>query len=366
MLIEQAVFTSARTDRGRGYHLVATSPGIRPEDARQLTAWAPAHGSLCGGGSDAQSINFHPLASGAVCISRSAAAGAEYSGRTGPRVYTQFFVVPAEVLARFANNPLALLRAARVHGALKFYDPVPPILPAFDLPSRTAAVDEGLLVDLTERLGPRPFAWLVEKALTADTLVLVNTPHAEGLLAGLLNCLPVECRPELSFATGLVYSPRRPFRINVVEADLAEQRRLARQPGVTLLNLGDPPPADFIPTGWAAYLEEAIRSDRLTAVAAELNRTRLGLRLSDLAWLSDQLRARLRTARSAPPASSAPSGEPPAPHIVRPPAHGRFESSGERSDGGDTFRQSHAPHKHVAAPRMSELNPEPAKKFGRP
>ena len=209
------------------------------------------------------SINFHPLASGALCVSRSAAAGSEYSGRSGPRVYTQFFVVPAEVLARFANNPLALLRAARVHGALKLYDPVPSMLPAFDLPGRTAAVDEGLLAELVERLGPRQLAWLVEKAVLADTLVLVGTPHAEWLLAGLLNCMPVECRPELSFATGLVYSPRRPFRISVVEADDAEQRRLARQPGVTLVNLADAPPDDFIPTGWAAYLEEAIRSDRL-------------------------------------------------------------------------------------------------------
>ena len=134
---------------------------------------------------------------------------------------------------------------------------MPPILPAFDLPGRTAAVDEGLLVDLTERLGPRRMAWLVEKVLSADSLVLVEAPHAEGLLAGLLNCLPVECRPEMSFATGLVYSPRRPFRVNVVEAD-APAARLARQPGVTLLNLADKPPADFAPTGWAAYLEEAV------------------------------------------------------------------------------------------------------------
>ncbi len=361
MLIEQAVFTSARTDRARGYHLVAGSPGIRVEDARQLTAWAPAHGSLCGSEPDAQSVNFHPLASGAVCVSRSAAAGAEYSGRSGPRVYTQFFVVPAEVLARFANNPLAFLRAVRVHGALKLFDPVPSILPAFDLPGRTAAVDEGLLVDLTERLGPRRMAWLVEKALSADSLVLVEAPHAEGLLAGLLNCLPVECRPEMSFATGLVYSPRRPFRINVVEADAAERRRLARQPGVTLLNLTDEPPADFAPTGWAAYLEEAVHSDRLTSVAAELNRTRAGLRLSDLSWLSEQLRSRLHTAAAAP-SPSAPCGEPPAPHIVHPAAYSRETPSHDDPDSPDVRRQSHAAHKHLAAPRMSELDQPPVVK----
>lgn len=357
MLIEQAVFTSARTDRGRGYHLVATSPGVRPEDARQLTAWAPAHGSLCGPGGDAQSVNFHPLASGSICISRSTAAGAEYSGRPGPRVYTQFFLVPPDILSRFANNPLALLRAARLHGALKLYDPVPAMLPAFDLPGRTAAVDEGLLVELTERLGPRRAAWLLEQALQADTLVLVNVEHAESLLAGLLNCLPVECRPELSFATGLVYSPRRPFRISVVEADTAEQHRLARQPGAKLFDLADEPPADFIPAGWAAYLEEAIGSDRLTAVVAELNRARPGLRLSDLAWLSDQLRSRLRAAASAPAASSH-FAEPPAPHIVRPLLPVRRDSTAEAPNASDIRRRSHSPHKNIAAPRTSELSPE--------
>jgi hypothetical protein len=363
MLIEQAVFTSARTDHGRGYHLVATSPGIRPEDARQLTAWAPAHGSLCSNAESAQSVNFHPLASGAACISRSAAAGPEYSGRSGPRIYTQFFIVPPQALARFANSPLALLHSARVHGALKLYDPVPPILPAFDLPGRTAAVDEGLLAEMTERFGPRKIAWLVDSALLADMLVVVGSPHPESLLAGLLNLLPVECRSELSFATGLIYSPRRPFRISVVDIDEAEQRRLARQPGVTPLNLTDEPPADFTPTGWAAYVEEAIRSDQLTTLAAELHRTRQGLRLSDLAWLSEQLRSRLRTACSAPVASTI-SAEPPAPHIRRLISNGRVEparqeTNGELSGGGGVVRHPHASHDHLAAPVSSGLNPLP-------
>ncbi|HEX3998854.1 MAG TPA: hypothetical protein VHX65_09915 [Pirellulales bacterium] len=370
MLIEQAVFTSARTDRGRGYHLVATSPGIRPEDARQLTAWAPAHGSLCDAGAGGRSVNFHPLASGALCVSRSTAAGAEYSGRSGPRVYTQFFIVPADVLARFANNPLALLHSARVYGALKLYDPVPPILPAFDLPGRVAAVDEGLLAEFAERLGPRRIARLMDAALRADALVLVGARHSEGLLAGLLNCLPVECRSEVSFATGLAYSPRRPFRINVVEVDEAEQRRLARQPGTTLLNLADEAASDFVPTGWAAYLEQAIRSDRLTTLAAELHRTRAGLRLSDLAWLSDQLKARLHagTPLPDPPAIYA---EPPAPHITRlasawGPAQPSREPDGsgpEASEfrGSDILRQPHAPHQQPARPRSSGLDPQAPK-----
>ncbi len=364
-LIEQAVFTSARTDRGRGYHLVASSAGIRPEDARQLTAWAPAHGSLCSAAANAQSVNFHPLASGALCVAHSASAGPEYSGRNGPRVYTQFFVVPPNVLARFGNNPLALLHAARVQGALKFYDPVPAMLPAFELPGRAAAVDEGLLAEMTDRVGPRQIAWIMENALLADSLVLTGAEHPEALVAALLNFLPVECRSELSFATGLVYSPRRPFRIGVVEVDEAEQRRLTRQPGVTLVDLRNEPPHDFLPTGWAAYLEEAIRSDRLTIVAAELHRTRLGLRLSDLAWLSDQLRGRLRETTS-PPVPLRATSEPPAPHIARLAAVGRGGSNDDQdsSDGADPvglIRQPHAPHNRPAAPLSSGLDSQPPK-----
>ena len=46
-------------------------------------------------------------------MSKSVAAGPEYSGRGGWRVFTQCLVVPADDLARFANNPFAVLRAAQ-------------------------------------------------------------------------------------------------------------------------------------------------------------------------------------------------------------------------------------------------------------
>ena len=116
MLIEQAVFTSARTDRARGYHLVAGSPGIRVQDARQLSALGRRMAPFAARNWMRRASIFirWQAAPFAFCA---AAAGAEYSGRSGPRVYTQFFVVPAEVLARFANNPLAFLRAARCMAA---------------------------------------------------------------------------------------------------------------------------------------------------------------------------------------------------------------------------------------------------------
>ena len=46
--IEQAIFTSAKSDRASGYHLVSRSPGITEADARDLASWGPSHDSLLG------------------------------------------------------------------------------------------------------------------------------------------------------------------------------------------------------------------------------------------------------------------------------------------------------------------------------
>jgi hypothetical protein len=295
MLIEQAVFASTPSMPTHNYQLVAKSMGVTAADARELAAWGPADGALCGQSEASTSVNFHPLPSGASCVGYSLAVGSGNSGRNGLRVYTQCLVVPPEDLARFANNPFAMLRAARSIGLLKIHDSASASLPPLQLPGHAAAVDEGLLGELVDRWGPRRLAWLVQAALAADALVLVGVDNADRLVAGLLNCLPVECRPELSFATGLEYSQRRPYRLNTVVADAAECRRIGRQMGVTLLNVNDEPPPDFEPTGWAGYLEATARADRLAGFALELNRSRAGLRISDLSWLARQLSERLQS-----------------------------------------------------------------------
>jgi hypothetical protein len=43
--IEQAIYTSAVTKRGAGYQIVAQSPGLHDEDARELAVWCPSHDS---------------------------------------------------------------------------------------------------------------------------------------------------------------------------------------------------------------------------------------------------------------------------------------------------------------------------------
>src|SRR3569623_648025 len=123
--IEQAIFTSVKRTRLDGYQLATASRGITAEISRELTIWGPAHDSLWDMRRDARSVNFFPLTIGGYCLSITTVAGAEYSGRGGGRIYTQMFVLPPEVLARFANDPFHVLRALAASGRLLVPDKVP-------------------------------------------------------------------------------------------------------------------------------------------------------------------------------------------------------------------------------------------------
>lgn len=309
MLIEQAIFTSARTERAAGYQLASCSPGITDADARELAVWGPAHDSLLEGQGEQCSTNFHRLASGAFAISRTTRAGAEYSGRGGARVYTQFLVVPAEHLARFANNPFAVLRAATASGALEIRDKIPAALEPLRLVGRAPAVDRELLAQLSCRPGPATMAMFVQAALSSDHLGVAALMPADALLAGLINLLPVECRVEFSFSTGLKFSPSRPFRVSVLPNDPTSWRAIGRH-GVTLLNLdSDESTSDLPWEGWAGCVEEVLKEGRISLFAAQLDRQRPALSTANLPLVAEEMHVLLRPTALSPvgnPAGTSP------------------------------------------------------------
>jgi hypothetical protein len=242
LFVEQAIFTSAETARGEGYQLVSASGGLSAADARALALWSPSHGALLLEGAAAQSVNFHPLPSGAYCVARARPMGREPSGRRGERLHTHCLVAAPELLARFANNPFALLQAAVAGGALAAAEATPaaPLEP-LALVGRARAVNEPLVERVCAELGRERMAALMDAAIQQRPLGVCCRLPAEELFAALLNLLPVERRPEFSFSTGLKYSPRRPFRLIAAPADEAEQERLARQFQVTVLRLDEHP-----------------------------------------------------------------------------------------------------------------------------
>lgn len=275
MLVEQAIFTSLKTRRQEGYQLAATSPGITSDVAKELAHWGPAHDSLVLNDFGQTSINFHPLDAGGYCLSRTVADGDEYSGRGGPRIYTQMFVVPEGVLARFANQPLAVLEALAGAGHIAVHATPPEELPSISLVGRAGLVNQLRLAELAASPGIELMLGLLELALTAPRLAL-RSPHVplERLFSGLLWLLPPNRRLDYSFSSGLRFSPRRPVRWIALPPDASEQRNLTRSSGATSLDLEreTPPPADAQRRGWAYLVRDVLHSGHASLLPELLRR----------------------------------------------------------------------------------------------
>jgi hypothetical protein len=332
VLIGQAIFTSTKTNRAQGYQVACHSDGISSEDLQELNVWGPSHDSLLHADRGAASYNFFPLPSGAYCVSRTTAHGAEYSGR-GQQIYTHNLVVPAEALARFGNNPFGVLRAATATGLLQLDEEIPSRLDPVQLNGRSNPVDQMLLTQVVGKLGPLRMATLVQATLRSERLAVLSDQKSELVFQALVNCLPVNVRPRHSFSTGLRYSTRRPFQLLSLGDDQAERRRLSRQGDIAVLDLAqvDSKGPFANPEGWAGLVAFALASGKATVLAGPESLSASASR-EELDELGEELKAQLsgatkKTSRptngtpgnssrlSSPPVTVAPSSEQPTPTI---------------------------------------------------
>ncbi len=312
-MIEQAVFTSAPTHRATGYQLIGRSPGLAEDDARELAVWGPSHDSLLDLGPDAASINFHPLPSGAYCVSRTVSAGFEYSGRGGHRVYTQSLILPPEVLQRFANNAFAVVRAAMAGGMFQVFDPVPSCLPAIMLVGGATPVEQNLLARITAQFGADRLAQFIQAAMDSECLAVAADEWNADLIAGLLNCLPPHVRPEYPFSTGLKHSSRRPFRVLGLSSDPAEHRWISQCARVTLLDFTVSNPMPTLPLdGWPRFVGRVLATRRTSLLAAEFAKRHTEFTTDDLHALGLQLLEEVDASelRGGEPESAESDGEP--------------------------------------------------------
>ena len=356
--IEQAVFTSAQTDRSAGYQVVATSPGVCAADVRELAVWGPSHDAMISSATGATSVNFHPLPSGAYCISRTTPSGPEYSGRRGARIYTQCLVVSPESLGRFANNPFALLKAVSAGGSLRAYDKVPKRLSRLRLVGRASAVDESLLGQLCPDPGPRWMAAIVQAALNSPAVALAGDFPAEKIVAGLINCMPPECRANFSFSTGLKLSSRRPFRVVALPSEGDEQRRANRLHDLSVLNLDEEPPSEFTPTeSWARLVERVIESSQVPFLSRHLSEDRDDCSLENLGVFGLRLLGELDASRAESKPAEATTFAPEQPpcskntgslHRLRPPTTPSRRGL-DAPDGNSAYRRGHEPHERFQA-----------------
>ena len=212
-----------------GYQLAAVSPGISPEEDRELVKWGPGHDALHSGLSAAESVNYHQMQSGAHCVSQTVSAGREYSGRGGQRIYTQMFLVPEELFQRFGWNPFRVLEALVVSGRCAVLQQIPPRLEAIELVGLRLArepVEPG-----TGRVPDRPSPAGRPRSRCFDNAVTGSCAPISGkrLLSALVDLLPPQLRTGFPLTTGLRVSGSRPFRLTLLPHDREEMRRAIRQ-----------------------------------------------------------------------------------------------------------------------------------------
>lgn len=224
--LDQAVYTSVQAARGSGYQLAGWSAGVTAAEQRELARWGPSHDSLQD--PSAPSVNFHRLATGRYCVSRTLATGAEYSGR-GAQVYTQIALLQPGQMAAFHWHPFRLVRAIAMQEAWPVFENVPARMPILEIEEQDDPLSASQLAeDLVGQLHRQAWNVLI-KALESGQPVAVECGGGMArVAAALFSCLPVDCRAGLTFTSGLKWSPQRSFRLFPWPHDAGEQRRMQR------------------------------------------------------------------------------------------------------------------------------------------
>lgn len=228
MRLEQAIFTSVRSERLDGYQLAARSGGVSDDLAKELTSWGPAHDSLWLNQPGASSVNFHRLADDHFCVSQTTLAGAEYSGRGGGRVYTQMVVIPRDGMIKFGSDPFLVLRAIVASGRMMVYDTVPRELTTIPLIGRAGDGPPNWMPELVEKAGVESISELAEAATGSDPVTVITDLPVERLFQTLFYQLQPQQRLEIAFTTGLKPSSRRAFKLSIVPDDPSLVRQSQR------------------------------------------------------------------------------------------------------------------------------------------
>ncbi len=225
MLVEQAMFTSARGSRTQGYHLVAASPGVTDSHRRLLATWGPSHAALLDSGPDGESLNFHPLGEAWYALSRTITGGPEYSGRGGLALFTHYLLLREEHFALYQNHALWVAFLARARGLLRLCVDPPPMLNPIELPDEPLAarpeLSEHCIVPIHDVLRVIQFGQPVAVIGLQDPLPTLDR---------ILRTVPFDQRLGISFSTGLVPSVQRPLRLQFfAHTNPAIQRYLTQE-----------------------------------------------------------------------------------------------------------------------------------------
>jgi hypothetical protein len=214
--VEQAIFTSMPRHGRGGYHVVSRSPGVPEADATALATWSPSLGALIVDASNHTSVNFHPLPSGRLALSRTCEGPAEYTGRGACQLYTHALIVEWPALRAAGGHPVALYRDALAQGHLRYRPEPDPVLTRVDLSTLYVHRDAESWSDHALSLGLPSLGQLEAQLAAGQPIRYRFAGDRIALVECLLGLLPPDLIPATSFSTSLQPSAVRPFRLSLL------------------------------------------------------------------------------------------------------------------------------------------------------
>lgn len=225
--VDRAIFGSSNHGAIEGYQLLSWSEGVDARTNKELCQWAPTRlGSLPASG---WSVQVFHSSSGRTCISRTFAAGQEYSQRGSLNVASVFLTLEPTHWARYHFDALAVFRIAMALGYMRWTQPTrktqlsEAILPAE--PPLTSE-DQQHLVHPAQS-SSFPVDEIADRLERGDRVALVGVNNSVSLIGQIISCLPLETRRRLTFTSGLPLSIHRPFQLHCLD-----RATYTQQPGL--------------------------------------------------------------------------------------------------------------------------------------
>ena len=253
--IEQAILYIENFHQPGTGKILAQTPGVCELDEEELLGWAfDFEGELSGKTESVYSLSqnepewyepylyFHPLPSGNYALCQISTI--LDTGKNSIGMFSHCLIVSPRLLRAFHNNILSLYRSLTARSDFAFSsaersdDFTPVTLSPIPIGVRhTPIVETNLIEAICDCPGAAIFSQLVSSSINSVCTIFTWLTPSIQLINGLIQCLPIALRPELSFATSLHFSAARPLRLIAIHENSQVARNVCRQYAIPFLHL---------------------------------------------------------------------------------------------------------------------------------
>ena len=249
--IEQATLYIKDRRNLKSAAILSKTPGIRQVDEDELIGWAfdyegdfhledntshvtTSHQTGPADSDTEPHLYFHPLPSGCYALGR--LSQFRETEDDSISLFSHCLIVTPRLLRAFHNNILMIYQAliARKHFhflAPKHLHDVPtlPLTPINMGVRHTPVIRKDLLEAIHDYPGAEVFTNLLSLSVNSVCTVFTWLSPSIPLINGVIQCLPIPLRSELSFATSLHFSALRPLRLIAAHESSRSGRDICRQ-----------------------------------------------------------------------------------------------------------------------------------------